>query len=1789
MALDPAPVPDLCDIAITGMSGRFPGAQDIDQFRAGVLAGAESITFLDDADLRAAGVPEADLRDPFYVRAAAILDEADLFDAELFGVSAREAQLLDPQFRVLMEVSHAALVDACLDPAGFPGTIGIYAGAKDNAYLEANVLANLAIARAAGPLLSGLSNHTDYLTTNIAFRLGLTGPAMNVVTACSTSLVAVHTAIAALRLGDCDAAIAGGVELAFPQICGYRYSEGGMYSADGHIRTFDAQATGTVFGNGCAVVVLKRLADALADRDRVYAVIRGSAINNDGHRKDSFSAPSRAGQVAAVTTCLARAAADPATVGYVEAHGTGTAVGDPIEIAALTEAFRRGSDRGEYCAVSSVKPNVGHLGAAAGVSGLINAVLTVRDGELAPSLNFSQPNPRIAFARSPFYVSTARQRWQPSAGPRRAIINSFGIGGTNACVLIEQGPSPARPEPAARPYQLLAVSAHTQPALEAATASLGEHLLTTAGDGSLADAAYTLATGRKALPLRRYAVTGSGQAAAALVADLPAFQARAGRPCAFLFPGQGAQYPGMARELYQDEPAFRTAFDRCAGVLARSHDMDLPRLLLHADAAELEQTIHAQPVLFAVEYALAMLLASMGVRPSAMAGHSVGEYVAATLAGVLDADDAIRLVAERGALMQALSEPGAMAAVTLPEDMLRSLLPDTLDIAAVNAPGLCVVSGSAAEIKQFTADLAGRGVVSRELHTSGAFHSRLMDPVLERFAEKVRTVPLSAPTLPYVSNLSGTWITADEATDPGYWVRHIRGCVRFAEALRLLCGQDSVLVEAGPGRVLTTLAAGLGTRTAAMTTLGAGDRTAPERALVLEAVGRAWAEGAEVDWTEFYRHDRRAVVSLPPYPYQHGRHWVDAGESGQDAPAADPVYAVPVWSQTPLPAPETAVGGVWVLFFPPDSSLGSRLARKARAAGAAVVVAGPGTDQRELFAKIAEREPAGLVVVHALLTASRPRQLDAEQCAERWLDEGFHAMLATLQLTGAQLPGTPVHLFAVTTGMQDVAGGERVEPAKAAVLGIVKVAPKEFEMVTSRSIDLAENAQDEVAVGQLFTEICAASEDDQVAYRGAKRWVWSFADAQIKPGPADRLPALLRQRGTYLITGGLGGIGLLLGGQLARIAQARIVLVGRTGLPPREQWPASTTQQPADATARRIAAIREMEAAGAEVLVLAADVADETQMHRVAAQVRDTFGSVDGVFHLAAVPGAGMLETRTRQACQRVLRPKVAGTYLLDRLFTPGVFVLYSSVATVTGDFGLGDYVAANCVLNAYAAAHAATGRHVLSICWPPHYQTGMATELERPDFLSIVGYGGDIAAGDAGTSDVAGAGDAGDDEAGRHPLLRNTGRVDTPRGVTVFDIDLGQAGWVAAEHVLDGQPTMPSTGLVELVRAAFQEMTGTPGAELSGVLLSRPLTAAAGRRATLRFQPADGGAFAVTLSGPAGAECLRATVSAPAAGPAPVYDLDALRAGCRDDVNAELLHGVGPLTFGRRWGGITAQLPGPAMELVTVQLPAEFTADLDDYYVHPAMLDCCVSIGQLIKSDSWYLPVGYEKITIRGPLPPCVHSIIRHHDDTLGDMTEADIVVTDDSGRELVHVQRFALLRMAEDYQLPAESAPGTRTVSMAELEGAVTNAAAEESFLAILGSGQAPQIIWAPQGVRARILALSMVTRARLVEGLTAAGGLARARDVQTPFAAPTSELERVIAVIWTEVLGVTQPGVDDQFAELGGNSLFAVQLASRISQRLGIKLTVAQLFETPTIRGLAAALEPVILAAPTPAPAS
>ncbi|KRV50592.1 hypothetical protein AQ490_16155 [Wenjunlia vitaminophila] len=911
-ATDPDEVPEDA-IAVIGMACRLPGADSPEEFWENLCAGRESIVDLSDEELLDQGVPADVLKHPDYVKRAAPLEGFDEFDADFFGFSAQAARVLDPQHRLFLQACWHALEDAAVDPQRYDGDIGVYGTGSGNAYFAYHVLSHHDPRELLGAgmnteqlsLMSG--SDSAFIATRVSHALDLRGPSLTVQTACSSALVAVHLACQSLLGGECDMALAGGMTVKVPHRMGYLYEPGAIVSRDGRCRAFDAAASGTVFGSGGGVVVLRPLADALAAGDRIRAVIRGSAVNNDGALKMAFSAPSVEGQAQAVADALAIAGVEPDDIGYVETHGTGTALGDPVEVAALARAF---AGRTRPCPIGSVKPNVGHLEYASGMPGLIKTVLALEHRTLPPTVHYTAPNPELRLGEVPFRVQDRLEPWT-SEGPLLAGVSSLGAGGTNVHLVLQEAPptgveadadAVARqaPEP-----QVLLLSARGPEELDRTAQRLAAHLQAAPGQ-RLVDVAATLADGRRAHPHRRAVVARThDQAVRALASP--------GHPCAhtgtapdgapsvaFLLPGQGTQYPGMTAGLYRSDAGFRQHLTECAEAFSTELGQDLLAVLLDGDDEALHRTDVAQAALFSVEYALAGWLGERGVRPDALAGHSVGECAAACLAGVVELPDAVRMVAARGRLM-AQAPPGAMLSVQLPgERLVEELAGSGVELSAVNEPGGCVVAGPVDAVRRLADRLTARGVGVRTLRTAHAFHTGAVQDAADRFAEEIRGIPLGPPRVPLLSNVTGTWMTAQEAVDHGRWARQVRATVRFADNAAALLAEDRrVLVEVGPGRALTTLArrseAWRDTHRAVRTVRHPSEPGDDAEVLAL-ALGALWAAGVDVDWSPARAGHAPRRVSLPGYPFRRDRHWIPSAHLGPDAPVrpvgrreADPV------------------------------------------------------------------------------------------------------------------------------------------------------------------------------------------------------------------------------------------------------------------------------------------------------------------------------------------------------------------------------------------------------------------------------------------------------------------------------------------------------------------------------------------------------------------------------------------------------------------------------------------------------------------------------------------------------------------------------------------------------------------------------------------------------------------------------------------------------------------------------------------------------------------------------------
>jgi phthiocerol/phenolphthiocerol synthesis type-I polyketide synthase E len=1320
-------------IAIIGMRGRFPGANDLDQLWQNFANGVESITTLTPDEMRAAGIPDQISRLPGYVNASPVLDHVDEFDAEFFGFSARDAALTDPQHRVFLETCWEALEDAGYEPGTYAGEIGVFGGCEMSTYLNQLYQNPEALQYIDGMQLM-VTNDKDHLCTQVSYRLDLRGPSVVVQTTCSTSLVAVSMACETLRAGRCSIALAGGVTVRVPQRGGYYYTPGSILSPDGHCRPFDAAAQGTIVGSGVGVVVLKPLVAALRDRDSIRAVILGTGINNDGHDKVGYAAPSYRGQAAAIRAAHAMAGVTADSISYVEAHGTGTILGDPIEVSALIDAFTEQTDRRGYCGIGSAKSNFGHLSCAAGVTGLIKTTLMLEHEAIPPTVHYTSPNPAIDFAASPFFVTTTLHPWHRNGTPRRAGVSSFGVGGTNAHLILQEAPE--RTVPAKRRgQQLIVLSARTETALQAASVRLADHL-DAHPDTDLADAANTLQLGRREFPHRRAIVTGVTERAS-LIASLRQPFADAvvcERDVIFLFPGQGAQYPGMAQQLYKTERVVRASIDRCAEILAPELGADIRKLLFPPaarrtnGAVELRDTRWAQPALFVVEHALAELWQSWGIRPAAMIGHSVGEYVAATLAGVMTLEDALRLIARRGALISSLPR-GAMLSVMAGADALAPHLTKfngDVSIAAVNSPRLTVLAGTDESIDAVAQALLASSIVSRRLHTSHAFHSAMMNPILQEFETLVSTVTLRRPTTPMLATLTGA-VADDDVMRPGYWSAQIRQTVRFADAVRSAregrVGSPPVFLEVGPGNALSTFVQDAartdgGGGATCLTSLPSPNEQREELDVMLSSLGAMWSGGTIVDWNGYHRDEPRMRVSLPTYPFERRSYWIGAKqnatvkrETATEVRNTDDWYHVPRWREVERVPRAATAHARKIIVLDDGSGLGEAVAERIRVTGGDPIRVRRG----ENLQRISDHEVTcnsadahGTVPLAAMLcdgdaplagvidcwAATPPSVADIDLAAR----DHLLFPMRLVHALGAHATTRPLPMLLVSRGATRVLPQDVVDPTRALGIGLAKVLPQEHPGLRTCAIDVDDHP---TTAALLVDELLANASEPNVALRGGARFVEVYDSTVL---PLVDQPQGLPDQPVVLVTGGLGHMGLILSEGLFHALDAKLVLVGRTALPEPDEW-AAAAKDPATPDAQRnvLSRLAAMHTERADVMVLRADMNHASEVRRAIDLAIERFGRIDILVHGAARIDAGAFASAAdtgESVVEAQLSPKVRGMlHLIDAMRgrEPARWVLHSSISTILGGLGLAAYSAANAFIDAVALAG---GNGWLSVDW---------------------------------------------------------------------------------------------------------------------------------------------------------------------------------------------------------------------------------------------------------------------------------------------------------------------------------------------------------------------------------------------------------------------------------------------------------------------------------------------------------
>ena len=1773
------------EIAIVGLSGRFPGARDTNEYWSNLHNGVESIRFYSRDELIAVGVDPDLVDDPDYVPANGAIADPSQFDADFFGFSPRDAAIMDPQHRLFLECTWEALENAGYNPDKYEGSIGVFAGSGMTSYMMYNLVTNPRLMDSVGEfLLRHTGNDKDFLTTRVSYNFNLTGPSVNVQTACSTSLVAIHIAAQNLLNGECDLALAGGVTIMLQQDRGYLYEQGEILSPDGHCRPFDADSQGTVFGSGCGVVVLKRLQDAIDDRDTIHAIVRGSAINNDGALKVSYLAPSVDGQAKVIAEALAIAELDPSDISYIEAHGTGTPVGDPIEVTALKEVFGSGPEK--HCAIGSAKSNIGHLDTAAGIAGLIKVVGALKNEAIPPTLHFESPNPKLGIEDSPFYVADKLVDWKKGDTPRRAGISSLGVGGTNAHIILEEAPVRSHVG-STRPFYLLPLSAKTESALDASARQLSNYLKEHP-DVDLADVAYTLSVGREEFSKRRILAAATTAECAAVLAEgakprvISGDSEGAVSQVVFMFAGGGAQYAGMGKQLYEDEPVYRQVLDECHTILMSRENLDLKNALFpgsDTNSVDLEQPSIALPALFSTAYAVAKLLISKGVSPAAMTGHSMGEYTAACLAGVMSLPDALSLVSERGRLFETL-EAGSMLSVDLPEAELAARLPDDLSIAAVNAPGLCVASGPSESIDRLAKVLEAEEIDCRQIKINVAAHSAMVEPILDAFRSKVQQIKLAAPQAPFISNVTGTWITDTQATDPEYWVEHIRKTVRFADGIgTLLQDSSNVFLEVGPGRTLSSLTRmhpDFSKPGRSLSTLRHPQEDTNDTCFLLTSIGQLWLEGVPMDWELIFGDEQPFRIPLPTYPFERQRHWIEAGKTVyQESSTIDDSevelhrienisdwFYVPEFVSAEIPTPTKVDEFDWVIFSDESSFARDVVSVAANHAARIVQVKSGRGEDTELLYHVDPNAPEafGNLIARLLKDGVNPGRFIYFWKDNGDLDSGirnsFSNLLSIEQAIAEEDLTTSLNVF--TFGLYESEHpNSHSHLLQALSTGPVLVGPRELSNFESRLIDVeaaSGNKTAQRAINLILSE------------HPAKIWKVDASSAKFeklskqKAEVPDASTVQFKQNGTYLITGGLGGIGSEIARHLAEEFNARLILTGRSDLPDRESWTEILASDSRDAA--RIRTMIALENSGGEVLFVKADVRRDADLKRVASECSKRYGKLNGIIHAAGVLRDNLIQLKTEDEALRVLGPKVNGSLALEKAFdfsSLDFAILFSSTSSRLGLPGQIDYASANAFLNVFARyASRRYSTKVVALNW------GMWSEV------------GMTATGSNSASRPAGV-----EVRFNHPLF--SGKFEADGVPTGFSIDVDKTSdWFFTEHQVHNMgPVLPGTMYVELALSAAEQLFGHRNICAKNLFFLAPCT----------LNDADTGRIFVTVDKISSG--YRFTISSFAAGVDGLHvsgilqevphlettsDLDAIRDRCSIDVrninrNGKLKQEE-VLLFGPRWKNVDRIFLGDHEAFGELALGEDFTSDLEAFSYHPALLDMATGFAlPLIQGfetfDGLYAPLSYKTIRVNGSIPSKVYSHVIYKGNGGGaEVAPFDIVIYDADGNSVAEITEF-VMRHTQGSQLATPGAgPTDRADTAAQSESELMLIGREHGIRPDDGIEIIKQVLSGVDRPEVVASSIDIADLTRFIDSMQSATSGLTGGTTSGDYVAPRDDVETMLCTFWQDLLGIEKIGIDQDFFDAGGHSLIAVRLFTKIRKKFGVELSLASLFTAPTI---------------------
>ncbi|MCX6287146.1 MAG: beta-ketoacyl synthase N-terminal-like domain-containing protein [Bacteroidetes bacterium] len=1830
-------------VAIVGMACRLPGAKNIYEYWKNLLDGLETLSTFTDEDLIASGVDPGVFKQPNYIRSRGIINGAEYFDAEFFGYTPREAELMDPQQRIFLECAWHALEDAGCDPYNTKERIGVFGGTGTPLHLV-STMGNSWVRKNASGASIVTSNDKDYVTTRVSYKLNLTGPSVNVQCACSTSMVAVVLGINSLMNYQSDLIIAGGATIEIPEKHGYIYQAGGMESADGHCRTFDKDANGTVFSRGCGVVILKRLEDAIRDHNTIYAVILGGAINNDGNKKIGFTAPSVEGQVEVITEAIALSEISADTITYVEAHGTATPIGDPIEVTSLSEAFGQYSNRKQYCAIGSVKTNIGHTDIASGAASLIKTALCLKNRQIPASLHFNEANPKIDFQNSPFFVNTQLRNWQPENGmPLRALVNAFGVGGTNACIILEEAPAGGT-ELNKLPCDLILVSGRSHNAVIAAQAEI-KAFLEAYPDIDPHAIAFTSRYGRHhflngaAIPFRNREelLSGLGTKNATTIKSVEK------RPVVFMFPGQGNQYIRMGLPLYETQEVFRKTIDECAEILKEELGFDIRDILFPSAADEetaalkINETYITQPALFMVSYAQAQLLISLGIKPDMLIGHSVGEYVAATISGVFSLKDALKAVARRGRLVQDLPI-GAMLAILLTEEQLGPMLPKGLEIAVLNSPGLCVVSGPVELIDSFAEELNKTKTFNKKIPTSHAFHSAMMEPALPAFAKFFKEINLSPPTIPIASTVTGQWLSPEESTNPDFWVNHVRKTVRFADAAKLcLDAAPAVFIESGPGQSLESAVKRQLVKDnphGVISTIPVVDSNTDPLIYFYSALGQIWANGDYFKWNLFDK-TKRKLVSYPGYPFERKPYIIDfshkdgvkAKSENKKKSDINQWFYIPGWKRS-APPQRIPVNGMAIadlasemdcwLLFSDELGLCREIANELNAGGLSCFTVKTGLDfarEKEGFTIDPGRKEHYIKLIKSLKSENwNPANVIFAWNYSKAPVTGHLAPIYSEQLAAAHFY-SPLYLeqalisegfvknqflLFVVNHLFDVTGEEVLAPEKALCAGAARVIGQEHPGIISRMVDLPaflEPDQLKELASTVISECRLASDDTIVAYRHGYRWVEDYT--QVCPESGGLSEKSLTDHGVYFITGGISGVGMELAKFIARTVKSTLVLTHRSPLPQRIEWPdIAKSAGRDDRDAMRVRDVMELESLGATVILAQLDASDYEGTKNLVHKIEKEHGPIRGVLHSAGMPGAGVIALKEKELADLVLKSKFHGTLILHDIFRGrklDFFFLFSSVSSIFGEAARIDYCGSNSFMDSFAQYRKRLmGDGTLSINWGQWGVVGMAASWEKAkaEKKQLLQSGKLLKQTDI-----------------RNGIRLELRSSDNDQDIYQVDID-PERDWVLNSHLLSGKPAFLGISTLEILNQYVNIKNPAGHLEVLNFSFVTPLIYDAGisRNIRLLVKPSgDALSFRISskeIKGESAREVWMDHVkgefnisSGLSSLSINIQELSKRIGGTTDNIPhfLELLNeeNRSVLKYGNRWDCKRSAQSNGKEFIIEVKLRDEFLDDLKYFTLHPAMLDVATSSCIQYVDMNLYLPYSYKNVKVHLPLPAHFWCHLKISEDWKAEDEELkfEVEIADKENRLLLSIGQVSFRRLKQNFgSFKNSSSKGSspkpvQETSYFEGKNDILPDEGVEVFKRLLNFKQFPQLVISTTNLNQDILeerpSYKKWEKQEKEEDKQESASTYERPQLSTPFEAPSNEIENAVAGIWKGILGIEKIGVNDTFMELGGNSLLAIQTISNIADEFDLELQPNVFFENPTIKGLSDRIVEMIIA--------